>query len=112
MVGFVTNSSEASSLEDHAVTCFYGKQNKENSYEKQVAATPDLAQKESTEETIHIQNGPDDLAIHFAQTSSSQGDRTKKPNLFNEHVATEQTDVYIDWINQNNLGWEANPCML
>ena len=38
--------------------------------------------------------------------------RKKAGNLFLNHVPSTESDLLIDQINQGNLTWEANTCML
>ena len=37
---------------------------------------------------------------------------SKRYNAHHEHVASDETDKAISFINSNNFGWTANTCML
>ena len=36
----------------------------------------------------------------------------KRPSLFHTHVPSEDNDLLIETINNSNLTWKANECML
>lgn len=42
----------------------------------------------------------------------SKWSRGKRVNLFQQHRPSPEMDSYISWINQQNLSWKANLCML
>jgi len=48
------------------------------------------------------------------EVEKSTGPRAigKRGSLYHSHVPSEVTDLYIESINDQNLTWKANECML
>lgn len=85
MIGFAQNLENRSSIDKHTVTCFYGRK------------IPGTVGKESQS---------------IAQAGSEGPLKRSAGNSFARHVPSEVTDAYIQKVNDMNLSWKANTCML
>lgn len=58
----------------------------------------------------------EDMVLKLAQTKVETSNRLratgKRPSLYHSHAPSEETDLYIESINSQNLSWKANECML
>jgi len=96
MIGFVANKAKpAGTLAEHPITCFFAEKDKTQLYEDIVAVQ-------------HKQ----DMNLAQATKQTKLRHKGKKTNKFHTHEASKSTDEYITWLNQQDLPWKANKCML
>ena len=106
MIGFVHNLNNTNTLSQHQVECFYAEKDTSQLYE----------------DITRVQH-KDDVHLNLAQkhSHSKQEDeygsikrrnKGKMNNQFYAHSPNPEKDEYISWVNQQDLSWKANPCML
>lgn len=63
-----------------------------------------------------VKHEDEDMVLKLAQTKVETSNRLratgKRPSLYHSHAPSEETDLYIESINSQNLSWKANECML
>lgn len=115
MVGFVQNvpsiTGESSSMSEHDIQCIYGVQ--QESYDLEEYNEIDGVEADillATKSNINLQTSS------TIKTGSKTFERNpssgRRLNMLHRHVATDQTDALISFINSNDLGWRANTCLL
>ena len=118
MVGFVQQRHGGESLDKHRIQCFVGKQTKHYNVQSSVEKTLDEGARIAE---ISNQNGvpsnpilaqdsvespPDEQNVFLREERKSH----KRYNAHHEHVATDDTDILIETINDLDLGWKADTC--
>ena len=114
MVGFVQTmpsiTKEQYSFKNHKVVCFTGKQIQHYNIEQAVQVKTDADDVKVAVITAQNEYKPASLISKpkgLAQRSSNQ-----RINAHYAHVASDETDKAISFINSQNLGWKADTCKL
>ena len=139
MIGFVQEKGTGGSLAEHRVECFYGIKEaadkpatptkgaeKKEEVKEAAISKAQVAQKEVKEADKKGEVADDDSLVQLqtettlktsaAQTSSKRSRRKGKKgyakNPILDHVPSDATDLEITAINEANLTWKADVCML
>lgn len=118
MVGFVqtipTITGEKYSVAEHKASCFYGMQDKKYNIE----TTTEEAAKEIKYATISS-HGPQEVTniqlesdINRVFEHSTPRAHNKRSNPHHDHVPSDEMDLLIQTINENDFGWKADTCKL
>lgn len=123
-------------MAQHKIQCFYGEQETHYDMEKTVAVKTDAdqvkiavitTQNKIVTESLDNSKPKDevnlmiDADINLEAVSSSaikskalerQRQHSKRFNAHTEHVASDETDKAISFINNQNLGWKADTCKM
>ena len=116
MVGFVQTmpllSKEQYSMTNHKVVCFYGKQVSHYDFEKAVQVKTEADDVKVAVITAHNDVKTEPLVPKKPTALAQSRSRNKRINAHFAHVASDETDRAIDFINTANLGWKADTCKL
>lgn len=122
MIGFVHNMTDTGSMDAHKISCFYAEKDQKQLYENQVAPIKlnqaDGSAFEQDALEVHLLQTKSEIETGSKMTefalSKKQRGHKKANNLFMKHVPSDETDLYITHINDNqhHYTWTANTCML